>query len=185
MKCTDIFEAMIADLQSDVQDYLRGNTGQFLYQSNTDADGSVRDVNAENRMRLCCALAFGAEPARGEILRTLLDAECAAREAGCLPECGCAMTLLTAALKETEPADSPLLDRAKQAGCGAADCGIPKLDEMTPAMCIAAASGAGMTSYLCTMFDAAKQEVPAAEYAELLQKYAGQLGGKAQQIMPQ
>ena len=78
---------------------------------------------------------------------TLYDEECAAAEHG--TGTGTAMKMLTAMLKEFEPADSPLFARAK--GCNPSGCEIRPLERYSLEDCMETASETGMTSYLFTL----------------------------------
>ncbi len=145
MEYIEVFQAMLADMRSDLRHWLRGNTAEYMYHETSGG----KDANAAARLRLCYALAYAdrADAAREQIVRTLFDEECRAAENGAAS--GTAMKLLTAMLKEYEPADSPLFARAK--GCDPAGCDVRRLEQYSLEDCMEAASETGMHSYLFTL----------------------------------
>lgn len=145
MEYIEVFQAMLADMRSDLRHWLRGNTAEYGFQETSGG----KDANAAARLRLCYALAYSEKPAaeREKIVRALYDEECTAAEHG--TGTGTAMKMLTAMLKEFEPADSPLFARAK--GCNPSGCEIRPLERYSLEDCMETASETGMTSYLFTL----------------------------------
>ena len=145
MEYIEVFQAMLADMRSDLRHWLRGNTAEYAFQETSGG----KDANAAARLRLCYALAYAEKPVaeQEQIVRALFDAECTAAAHGA--GTGAAMRLLTAMLKEYEPADSPLFARAK--GCDPAGCAVRRLEQYSLEDCMEAASETGMNSYLFTL----------------------------------
>ena len=171
MDYIEVFQAMLDDMRSDLRHYLRGNQKDYLYRAQTDA----ADANAVNRLRLCWALAYSDKPVQeqAQIVRTLFDAECTALERSGNPGGSTALTLLTAMLKEYEPADGPLFERLTKAapGCDPAACRIRPAEEMTLEDCMETAAATGMGSYLFTLTVCASRMYDAETVQRLREKY--------------
>lgn len=171
MDYIEVFQAMLADMRSDLRYWLRGNTEQYLYRETADG----KDANAVNRLRLCYALAYSEKPVpeKGEVLRVLFDAACTAAER--TGGGGDAILLLTAMLKESDSADPELLYRARMAagsGYDPANCRIVPAEEYSLEDCMKVASATGMTSYLFTLTVCASRIYDEETVRRLRERYA-------------
>ncbi len=198
----DIFRAMVADFQNDLQEYLRGDAAPYLYlnpvyEAGTAPDGTplkndMKFVESERyRARLCYALAYGTEPVpdRHAVLRGLFEAECTARENDRFKGTSYVLWMLSAMLLEYEQPDSPLFARAKNANDGCRrdyepeECRIEPPEDLTLSHCMCAADLTGMRSYLCTLADLAKQQISDPVCAMLMKEYASVTGRPADRAL--
>ena len=171
MDYIEVFQAMLADMRSDLRQWLRGNKEQYLY---TEPAGG-KDANAVNRLRLCYALAYSEKdiPEKAEAVRALFDAALTAAEqtgAG-----GEALLLLTAMLKESGDPEPELLYRARMAagsGYDSAKCRIVPAEEYSLEDCMKAAANTGMTSYLFTLLVCASRMYDDETVRRLRERYA-------------
>ena len=172
MDYLEVFQAMLADMRSDLRHWLRGNTEQYLEQDAADGRGAS---GAAARLRLCYALAYSDKPVpeKDQILRALFDAECTAAErTGSGSE---ALQLLTAMLKESDHGDPELLYRARMAvgsGYDPARCRIVPPEEYSLEDCLKAAAGTGMTSYMFTLMICASRMYDDETVRSLRERYA-------------
>ena len=175
MDYIEVFQAMLADMRSDLRQWQRGNKEQYLYAETADG----KDANAVNRLRLCYALAYSEKeiPDKEAAVRALFDAALAAAE-----QTGSgsgALVLLTAMLKETGGADPELLYRARMAagsGYDPAKCRVVPAEEFSLEDCMKTASDTGMTSYLFTLLICASRMYDDETVRRLRERYA--LNGK-------
>ncbi|MBR3447114.1 MAG: hypothetical protein IKH27_04865 [Oscillospiraceae bacterium] len=171
MDYIEVFQAMLADMRSDLRHWLRGNKEQYL--CTETADG--KDANAVNRLRLCYALAYSEKeiPEREQTVRALFDAALAAAEkTGGGSD---ALVLLTAMLKEAGNPEPELLYRARMAagsGYDPAKCRIVPPEEYSLEDCMKAAASTGMTSYLFTLLICASRMYDDETVRRLRERYA-------------
>lgn len=171
MDYIEVFQAMLADMRSDLRQWLRGNKEQYLYKESADG----KDANAVNRLRLCYALAYSekAVPEKAEAVRELFDAALTAAE-----QTGTgsgALLLLTAMLKEADDAAPELLYRARMAagsGYDAAKCRIVPAEAYSLEDCMKTAADTGMTSYLFTLLICASRMYDDETVRRLRERYA-------------
>lgn len=171
MDYIEVFQAMLADMRSDLRQWLRGNKEQFLFTE--AADG--KDANAVNRLRLCYALAYSEKdiPEKEAAVRELFEAALtAAEKTGNGSE---SLLLLTAMLKEAGDIAPELLYRARMAagsGYDPAKCRIVPAEEFSLEDCMKAAANTGMTSYLFTLMICASRMYDDETVRRLRERYA-------------
>lgn len=117
MNYIDIAGEMISSLKTDIERYTGGEKSDYLYCEEFLETCGSHDRNYTNRKRLCYALIYGvAEVADKEsIIRELFAEEVKSRQRESFQGVGTNLVLLTAMLRNYEPADSELFQEAENA----------------------------------------------------------------------
>lgn len=149
MNYIEEFKSVLFRYAHDVRKYVSGDKADYVYCAETSEEWGTSDKNYKNRARLCYALLYDVceVPNKKEIVRELFLEELKDRETASFQGIGDNLETLTSMLLELgEPADSELLERAKNANFDCA-CGyeprvfkVQPLDEFSLFDCITALS---------------------------------------------
>ncbi|MDE5883634.1 MAG: hypothetical protein K2H29_00910 [Oscillospiraceae bacterium] len=117
MEYSAIAREMMQLLQSDLENYLQGRKENYCYQEEFSEEYGKDDKNYTNRTRLCYALFYAEQeiPEKETIIRELFQEEVISRENDDFQGIGVNLELLSVMLREYEPLDSALFQRAKDA----------------------------------------------------------------------
>lgn len=117
MDYINIAREMIDSLKTDMEKYTGGGKSDYLYCEEILETCGSHDRNYTNRTRLCYALIYGvAEVADKEsVVHELFAEEVKSRQRESFQGIGTNLVLLTAMLRNYEPADSELFQEAKNA----------------------------------------------------------------------
>ena len=166
MEYLAIAQEMLQVLQSDLKNYLQGRKENYFYQEEYSEEYGKYDKNYTNRTRLCYALHYATQaiPDKESIIRELFREEVLSREKDSFQGIGVNLELLSVMLREYEPLDSALFQRAKDANfdcmCGydPAIYRYKSLENLDLADYIHMADDMNLKEYACRFVDEFKNQ---------------------------
>lgn len=166
MNYIDITNEMLRSLKTDVEKYISGEKSEYIYKKEIIENYGATDKNYINRTRLCYGLIYSPDKIQNKenIVRELFEEEIKSRRNESFQGIGVNLELLTIMLREFEPLDSEIFQKAKDSNYDCF-CGYePDVYEITPikelslSECIYIAADLNMTEYVCRLVDEFKKD---------------------------